>query len=167
MKRYLAGAVLGVAVLGVAALGAPAQAGEDAGIARMAACQDSWLDWSKSDPGKLKALGDHFRTAYAPHGNDAYFLPKAKTSVAGLNVAQIYPQSVGMGVGLSVLVDATFDKTKTVFEGVLGKKLAKCEASEGSHDCELALAPQRNFMLMTADNAPNQTLVGCYYYYEK
>jgi len=162
MKRYLAGAA--VALLCAAA---PVQAAEDAGIARMAACQDSWRDWNKTDPKKLEALGDHFRAAYTPHGNDPYYLPKAPTTVAGLKMVQIFPGSVGMGVGLSVLVDATFDKAKATFEKILGKKIAKCEASEGTHDCELQLAPERTFMLMTADNAPNQTLVGCYYLYEK
>ncbi len=161
MKRLAA--LLALAALSVG----PAQAAEDAGIARMAACQDSWLDWSKTAPDKLTALGDHFRAAYAPHGNDPYFLPKAPATIAGLKVIQVYPQSVGMGVGLSVLVDATFDTARKTFEGVLGKKIAKCEASEGSRDCELDLAPQRSFMLMTADAVPNQTLVGCFYLYEK
>jgi hypothetical protein len=160
--RFLAGVSLALACTL-----APAMAAEDAGIARMAACQDSWMDWSKTAPKKLSALGDHFRAAYTPHGNDPYFLPKAPTTIAGLKVLQVYPQSVGMGVGLSVLVDATFDTAKKTFERVLGRKVTKCEASEGSHDCELDLAPQRNFMLMTGDTAPKQTLVGCFYLYEK
>ena len=125
------------------------------------------MDWNKSDPAKLKAFVDRFRAAYTHHDNDAYATPNAATSVAGLKVLQVFPQSVGMGVGLSVLVDATFDTARKTFEGVLGKKLTKCEASEGSHDCELDLAPQRSFMLMTADTDPKKTLVGCFYLYEK
>jgi len=162
MKRYLAGAVLGVV-----AMMAPAWAGEDAGIARMAACQDSWMDWQKTDPKKLAALGEHFRSAYTPHANDPWFLPKAPTTIAGLKVLKVFPQSVGMGVGLSVFVDASYDTAKKTFEAILKKKITKCEASEGSHDCELDLAPQRSFMLMTADSDPKTTLVGCFYLYEK
>jgi hypothetical protein len=160
--RRLAGAVLGLA-----AMLAPARAAEDAGLLRMATCQDSWLDWSKSDPARLTAFAATMHKAYAQHGNDAYATPNAATSIAGLKVTQFYPQSVGMGVGLSVLVDATFDKAKTVMEKVLGKKITQCEASDGSHACELVLGEQKNFTMITADNAPNQTLVGCYYYYEK
>lgn len=162
MRRWLAGAV--AVLLGAAAA---VQAAEDAGIARMAACQDSWRDWEKSAPDKLKALAEHFRASYTPHGNDPYYLPKAPTTIAGLKVLQLYPGSVGMGVGLSVLVDATFDKAKKTFEDVTGKTIVKCEASEGTRGCELAIAQERTFMLMTADNAPTQTLVGCFYLYEK
>lgn len=162
MKQYLVGAVAALLCAVV-----PARAGEDAAIARMAACQDSWMDWQKTAPKKLEALADHFRASYTPHNNDPYYLPKAPTTIAGLKVLQLYPGSVGMGVGLSVLVEATFDKAKATFEGVIGKKITKCESSEGSHDCELELAPQRSFTLITADNLPKQTLVGCFYLYEK
>jgi hypothetical protein len=162
MNRTVVGAVLGLLCAA-----APVQAAEDAGIARMAACQDSWLDWQKSDPAKLKALGDHFRAAYQPHGDDPWFVPKAPTTIAGLKVLKVFPQSVGMGVGLSVFVEATYDTAKKTFEDILKKKITKCEASEGSRDCELDLAPQRNFMIMTADSDPKTTLVGCFYLYEK
>ncbi|MBL6853690.1 MAG: hypothetical protein ISS15_09355 [Alphaproteobacteria bacterium] len=155
------------AVLGAIAVCAPVRAAEDASIARMAACQDSWLDWSKSDPAKLKALGEHFRAAYTPHDNDPWFLPKAPTTVAGLKVLKVFPQSVGMGVGLSVFVEASYDTAKKTFEDVLKKKIAKCEASDGMHSCELDLAPQRSFTLMTADDDPKTTLIGCFYLYEK
>ena len=167
MRRTRTIRPMALVLAGLAAMTVPAGAAEDGALLRMAACQDSWADWTKSDPDKLKALGDHFRAGYAPHGNDAYFVPKAKTSIAGLNIAQVFPGSVGMGVGLSILVDATFDKAKATFEGVLKKKVTKCEASEGTHDCELAIAEKRTFMLMTADNDKGHTLAGCYYYYEK
>jgi len=160
--RAMAGAALGL----LCAI-APVEAAEDQAIARMAACQDSWFDWQKTAPKKLEALGDHFRASYRPHGNDPWFLPNAPTTVAGLKVIQLYPGSVGMGVGLSVLVDAPLDRAKATFEGILGKKVTKCEASDGMHSCELELAPQRSFTLMSVDTQPKQTLVGCYYFYEK
>ena len=133
----------------------------------MATCQDSWLDWSKIAPAQLKAFGDRFRAGFSHSGNDPFGVPKTATSLAGLRIAQVYPQSVGMGVGFSVVVDAGFDKTRTAMEGVLGKRLAKCEAGEGMRDCELGIADQRTFMLMAQDNMDRKTLVGCYYYYER
>jgi hypothetical protein len=160
--RYLTGVVIGLAL----ALG-PVRAAEDAGALRLATCQDSWLDWQKSAPDKLKALGEHFDTAFKRHGNDAYAVPVKETSIAGLRIVQAFPGSIGMGVGFSLLVDAGYDKTRAVMEHLLGKKLAKCEASDGMHSCELPIAAQRTFTLMAADNDKNHTLVGCYYYYEK
>ena len=161
-KWYIASAVLAL----ICAV-APVRAAEDPGIARMAACQDSWVDWQKTDPKKLAALAEHFRASYTPHNNDPWFLPKTPTTVAGLKVIQLYPGSVGMGVGLSVLVDAPLDKAKATFEAILKKKVSKCEASDGMHSCELELAPQRDFTVMSVDTQPKQTLVGCYYFYEK
>ena len=81
---------------------------------------------------------------------------------------QVYPESVGMGVGFSVLVDATFDKTKRTLEQRLGKSLLKCTASDGMRTCELEIGKMRTFMLMAEDSAKSSsTLLGCYYYYEK
>ncbi|HUO90030.1 MAG TPA: hypothetical protein VMU08_12705 [Rhizomicrobium sp.] len=160
--RILAGASLALAC----AL-APARAAEDAAITRLATCQDSWSDWSKTAPGKLKALGEHFRAGYAEKEGEAFFVPKKETSIAGLRVVQAFPGNVGMGVGFSLTVDAGYDRTRAVMERLLGKRLVKCEASDGMHSCELDIAPQRTFTLMAADNDKNHTLVGCYYYYEK
>ena len=147
---------------------APVLGADDADLARIALCKDSWFDWQKAAPDKLKTFGEHFRTEFSPHGNDAYFLPKKDVFVAGLKVAQAFPQSVGMGVGFSLTLDAPFDVTRKVMEKELGKPLGKCEDGDGMKSCELELAPQRNFMVM-ADDSPKatQTLVGCYYFYEK
>jgi hypothetical protein len=146
----------------------PASAADDAGLARLALCRDSWVDWGKGDPAKLKAFGAHFRSEFSPHDNDPYMLPKASVSVMGLNVAQAFPQSVGMGVGFSLTVDAPFDATRRAMEAALGKTLQHCEASDGMKTCELEIAPQRTVMLMAEDNAASrQTLIGCYYFYEK
>lgn len=142
-----------------------ARAADDAGIARMATCQNSWLDWKKAAPGKLKDFGDHFRSTYAQR--DTYFVPKSDVSIAGLNVVQVFPDSVGMGVGFSVTVEAGFDKTRKVMEDMLGKRLSKCEDSDGMHSCELNIAEQRTFMVMADDNDNKRTLIGCYYLYEK
>jgi hypothetical protein len=146
----------------------PAQAGDDVAIARMATCQDSWFEWSKTDPAQMKKFVDHIRAGFTPHDNDPYFLPKADTSIMGLHVAQVYPESVGMGVGFSVTVAAPFDKARAAMEKAVGKPFVHCEASDGMKSCDLVLAEKRNVTLMAQDDPKAaQTLVGCYYFYEK
>lgn len=146
----------------------PVRAADDPALTRMAMCQDSWFDWNKSDPAKLKAFVDHIRAGFTPHNNDPYYLPKADSSIMGFHVAQVYPESVGMGVGFSVTVAAPFDKARAVAEKMLGKRLVHCEASDGMKTCDLELAEKRNFTLMAEDDPKStQTLVGCYYFYEK
>ncbi len=150
------------------ALTVPAGAAADAGIERMALCRDSWLDWQKAGDPRLPALAAHFRGAYTQNGNDPYFTPKSPTTVLGLRVLQLYPGSVGMGVGLSILVDAPFDKVRASLERTLGKPLKKCDASDGMKTCELEIAEKRTLTLMTQDDPKTKsTLLGCYYYYEK
>jgi len=147
---------------------APAYAADDTGIERMATCKDSWFEWQKTNPAELKALGAHLHAILAPHGNDAYAVPKAPFTIAGLHVTQVYPNSVGMGVGFSVFVAAPFDTTKNAIEKSLGKALSKCEDSDGMKTCGLVIADKRTVMLMTVDDPKaDGTLVGCYYFYEK
>jgi len=146
----------------------PAWAADDEGLSRMALCKDSWADWQKSDPAKLKAFGDTFHTQFSPHDNDPYFLPKAKIAVLGMKVSQAFPGSVGMGVGFSLTLDAKFDDTRKAAEKALGKALQKCESGDGMRNCELNIAPQRTVMLMAEDKpGTGRTLIGCYYFYEK
>jgi hypothetical protein len=152
----------------IVALVPPANAGNTTSIERMATCQDSWVDWTKHDPARMKAFGDDFRADFSHSGNDAFATPKKPKTVAGLNVSQVFPESVGMGVGFSVTVDAPFDETKRHLEKMLGKAFAKCEAGDGMHSCERQIAEQRTLTLMAEDNAKSAaTLVGCYYFYEK
>jgi len=146
----------------------PAHAAEDTGLARMALCQDSWVDWSKTDPAKLKTFGEHFRANFSHKDNDAFATPKTETFVLGLRVVQVYPESVGMGVGFSATVDADFKMTRAALEKALGKKLAHCEKGDGMNACELPIAEKRTVTLMAEDSPKaRQTLIGCYYYYEK
>ena len=159
----LAGLLLAITYAAASAAGA-----DDSGIERMATCKDSWLDWKKSDPERLAALGDHIRTGFSQHANDPFLVPKAGTSIAGLRVTQLYPDSVGMGVGLSVSVDAPFDETRRKLEVALGKPLGGCETGDGMRTCTLKISDMRTIMVMAEDNPKSATtLVGCYYYYEK
>ena len=92
---------LSIGVLALAIFLCPALAADDDdGLARMALCKDSWVDWSKSDPAKMNAFADRFRAQFSPHDNDPFWLPKGNVSVMGLRVSQAFPDSVGMGVGL-------------------------------------------------------------------
>lgn len=160
MKIYL-GAVLALLVF-------PAQAADDVPLTRMAACQDSWLDWNTKDPAKNAALAAHFRPLLALHGNDPYMVPKAKITFAGMNVSQVFPESIGMALGFSATVDAPFDKARTAVEKIAGKKLDHCEDSDGMQTCALQIAEKRTITVMAVDGQkPEQTLIGCYYYYEK
>lgn len=152
-------------VLALAAV--PAIAADDVVLQRMTLCQDSWFDWQKSDPQKLKTFGEQFRTQFQYQQNQPYFLPKSKISVAGLRVEQAFPDSVGMGVGFSLTVDAPFDVARATMEKMLGHKLQQCEASDGMHSCALDIADKRSFTIMAMDNEKSKTLVGCYYFYEK
>lgn len=145
----------------------PALAADDTSLARLATCQDSWLVWSKSDPPQMKRLGERFRSEFVRKNNDPFFVPKADTSIMGLRIVQAFPESVGMGVGFSVILDASFDKTRKTFEEFFHKPLQGCEASDGMHTCELDIAEQRTFTVMAQDDVKSRTLVGCYYYYEK
>jgi hypothetical protein len=160
--RLFAGAAI-VALFAIC----PAMATDDAGLARLTTCQDSWLVWSKSDPPRLNKFAAQFHAAFVHKGNDAFSTPKAETTIAGLRVVQVYPESVGMGVGFSVIVDASFESTRKTFEKFFGKPLQSCDASDGMHTCELDIAEQRTFAVMAQDDAKSRTLVGCYYYYEK
>lgn len=146
----------------------PAWAVSDPRIENLALCRDSWLDWKNTDPSALDSFGAFLRSALAHNGNDTIFRPKLAMSVDGLKVTQVFPQSVGMGLGFSVLVDASFDVAKKALERDLGKPLSGCEANEGMRTCELSIAEQRTVILASND-PPNDTttLVGCYYFYEK
>ena len=147
---------------------APAAAAEDPAMERLATCRDSWLDWQKANDPRLKSFAEHFQTTFTRGDNDPFFKPKANVSIDGLRILQLFPDSVGMGVGFSVLVDAKFDKARSVFEKTLGKALDKCETGDGMRSCDYQIADKRTFMLMSSD-APGdaKTLVGCYYFYEK
>ena len=165
-KRLLLGSLVCGVLVTLPVLAAPST--DDPAIAHMATCQDSWFEWQKSDPAKLKAFADRFHSAFTQKGDDPFFVPKAASSIAGLKVTQVFPGSVGMGVGFSLFVDATFDKARQTLAKALGKPLTKCETSDGMRTCELQVAAQRTVTLMAEDKpGAHQTLIGCYYFYEK
>jgi len=147
----------------------PALAADDAGLTRMALCQDSWLEWTKTEPKTFEAFHGSLMGQFAmPRENKPSWMPKTNVTVLGMHVAQAFPDSVGMGVGFSLMVDAPYDRARAAVEKAVGRKLQHCEASDGSRGCELDVAPQRTIKLMAEDNPKSrQTLIGCYYLYEK
>jgi hypothetical protein len=148
---------------------APAKAADNLSIERLATCQDSWLEWQSSNPAQLKKFIDDFRSAFLQKKDtDAFFVPKSSQAVVGLPVAQVFPESVGMAVGFSVVVNANFDNTKATLERKIGKAL-KCERpSDNMRTCNLELAEKKTIVLMAEDNPKSVTaLFGCYYLYAK
>ena len=147
---------------------APAVGADDPRMEGLALCRDSWLDWKSADPAKLDRFAAFFRSAFTHNDNDPFFTPKSAMTVEGLKITQVYPESVGMGVGFSILVDATLDEAKRALEKKLGAPLRQCESGDGMRICTLPIAEQRTVTLMSGD-PPNDktTLIGCYYLYEK
>jgi hypothetical protein len=156
------------ALIALLAIVAPSWAADDTTLERLALCRDSWLDWSKTNPAQMNALRDSIMAGYSQREGDAFFVPKTAKSFAGFRVVQVYPGNVGMGVGFSIVVDATFDKVQHSVEKMLGKPLKECSTSDGMRACQLDIAEQRTVTLMAEDSAKSaNTLVGCYYLYEK
>ncbi|HKW82125.1 MAG TPA: hypothetical protein VJN68_00110 [Burkholderiaceae bacterium] len=148
------------------AASAPAGAADDALLQRMVLCQDSWLDW-KSDRARLARYVDEVESRFSPGSRDPAFTPKAPIKAFGLPVARLFPQNVGMALGVSVIVDADFAQARRSLEGQLGRTM-KCESSDGERACELKIGEKKTVVLMSEDDGKaKQTLLGCYYYYEK
>jgi hypothetical protein len=147
----------------------PACAADNLSIERLATCQDSWLDWKESDPVQLKKFADSFQSDFLRKEKDPFFVPKSNQTVAGLPVAQVFPESIGMAVGFSVVVNANFDKTKRNLAKTIGKSLRKCEPpSDNMRTCELEIGEKKTILLMAEDNVKSTTtLFGCYYFYAK
>jgi len=147
----------------------PAQAADNPMIERLATCQDSWFEWKSSDPARLQQFVAGFQSEFSQKERGPFFVPKSSQTVIGLPVAQVFPQSVGMAVGFSVVVNATFDRTRTSLERRIGKPIRKCEPpSDNMRTCELEIGAKTTLVLMADDNAKaTTTLFGCYYFYEK
>ena len=140
-------------------------AADDARLQRMATCEDSWLEW-KDDQARQTQFVSYVEGSYRPMGRGPAFAPKAATTAFGLPVEQVFPQSVGMALGFSVLVRADFATTKRAFEKEFGRTMSCTRESDGT-GCELKLGPKKTAVIMADDPKQKQTLLGCFYYYEK
>jgi hypothetical protein len=151
-----------ILVMAISARGA-----DDINIERMATCQDSWFEW-KNEPSKLEDLTKDIRSTFAEKENSAFLVPKSEKTVFGLKVVQLFPSSIGMAVGFSVIVEADFKKTRTSLEKKLEKSFKKCETGDNMLTCELEIGEKKTILLLAEeDGKNNKTLFGCFYYYEK
>ena len=167
MKTTAMIAVAALAALGLAISQAHAETKEDVGILRLLSCQDSWMDW-KDDPVKKQNFVNALKANFKQNERDRTFVPIKPISILGHQVFQLYPQSVGMGVGYSVIVNASFDATKASLEKHMGKPFDRCQAASEGKSCERELAKQKTLMLMEGSRGNDpKTLFGCYYLYEK
>jgi hypothetical protein len=146
----------------------PAWGAGDPRIERFALCRESWLDLQESDPAALDSFGEVLHSEFTHDSSDGHLTPNSPVTVSGLNVTQVYPGSLGMGLGFSVIVDVPFGEAREAIERDLGQSLGGCEAGDGMQSCELPVADKRTVVLV-AEDPPNDrtTLIGCYYYYEK
>lgn len=155
-----------VCALALLILTAPVAA-DDIAIERLATCQDSWLDF-RDDPARAQAFSTSFRSAFTPKGDAGAFAPVSKATVVGLPIIEVYPESVGMGVGFSVVLDASFDTARAAVEKAVGKPFTDCETGDGMRMCGRELAEKRTLTLMAdASGASRRALLGCYYFYAR
>jgi len=141
-------------------------ASDDLPLQRLALCQDSWFDW-KDDAARMARFANIFNTRFNRSPQGDAFLPRQPSQVLGRAITHAYPQSVGMGVGFSLVINADFATARAAVEQQLGKPM-RCSISDGVRSCELQLGEQKTALLMTGQNGQADTsLVGCYYFYEK
>jgi hypothetical protein len=157
----------GIATMLLAVI-SPAWTADSLTIERLATCQDSWVEWKSGDPARLQQFVDGFETDFSPDRFGA-FVPRTSLAIMGLPVARVFPESIGMGVGFSVMVDASFDDTRKRLEQATGKPFDHCEPpSDGMRVCGREISEKKTLLMMTpVDAKPVQTLFGCFYFYLK
>ena len=144
-----------------------AQTEDDAGVLRFLTCQDSWMEW-KGHPIEEQKFVDAQKANFRQNESDDSFVPIKPMSILGHRIVQLYPQSVGMGVGYSVIVNASFEAAKTSLEKQMGKPFTRCQAASEGKFCERELAKLKTVMLMEGSRGKDaKTLFGGYYLYEK
>lgn len=160
-------AIAALLSLGLAHTPSTAQTKDDASVLRLLTCQDSWLEW-KSDPVKQQLFVDALKANFKQNDRDGSFVPLRPMSILGHEIFQLYPQSVGMGLGYSVIVNASFDAAKASLEKQMGKPFDHCQTASEGKSCERELAKQKTVMMMEGSRGSKpRTLFGCYYLYEK
>ena len=154
------------AMLAVIATSHALQAVDETQLQRIALCQKPWHDWKDGDVSTTRFVSYlESRFGRGPQG-DA-FTPKFEAKVLGYAVTQVYPQSVGMGAGFSLLIDANLIQARGGIERQLGKPMT-CSSTDGVRSCEIKLGPKKTALLMTAQNGhANTSLIGCYYLFQK
>lgn len=57
-------------------------------------------------------------------------------SILGYPILRLYPQSVGMRLGYSVIVNAIFEATKASLEKQMDKPVDRCQVATEGQSCE-------------------------------
>jgi hypothetical protein len=116
---------------------APAIAADEPQLQRLATCKDSWFEW-KNDKAKQSRYVDFIKARFVQIEHGGAYAPKVPTTVFGLQVSQVFPGTVGMAVGFSMIVNADFAKARKIFEKQLGH-LMKCESGDGMKTCKFQI----------------------------
>jgi hypothetical protein len=141
-----------------------ALAATEPNLERLVTCQESWLDW-KEDATRMAGFANGLNANYSRQG-DGYLVPKTKSTLFGLPVARIYPQSIGMAVGFSVSVTGDFAAAKTAVEKAIGQSL-QCENDNDGHACQAERGTKKTVTVTSDAGKGKAVLIGCAYYYEK
>ena len=141
-KRFIAGAVL-ASLLPLSTV----YAADDKTLVSLATCQESWTDW-KQDPARGRAFRVKFESEFRAQDREPFYLPIRPTTLLGHPVVRLYPDSVGMGVGFSVLAAASFEAVKASMEQQMGKPFDRCGVDDGAKTCERKLAKDKTVLLM-------------------
>ena len=167
LERFMKLSYFSVALVLASIAFSNAQAADDKLFLQLATCQESWLDW-KNIPPKMTPFQNRIATDLKAVEGTAGYTPLKPMSLLGFNVVEVYPGSVGMGLGFSVVVDAGFDNVKTSLEKQVGKRITECSFQENTRDCGYSFAEKKTLTLTEVTKGKNaKTLFGCYYYYEK
>jgi hypothetical protein len=169
LRRTTVPAMLGALAVAAAAtticlLPVQARAADDSGMQRLATCQDAWSEWQEGDP-RMKQY-QAFIASKLTEADGGAFTPNAPMTAFGLPITQVSPQSVGTGVGFSILVAADLAQVRKQIEKQLGRSMT-CAISDGAPGCELQIARQRTVVLLTDGPHSRTTLAGCYYLYQQ
>lgn len=138
----------------------------EAQLLRLATCEDSWLEW-KADRPRLQRFATALHAQFSAEPKSPAMKPNRPTRLMGLAVTQLFPDSVGMGLGFSVMLQADLQQARQRFEAQLGRPLS-CETGDGMVACELPLGEKKTAMLINGDKGRSPTsLLGCFYFYQQ
>lgn len=162
-------ALLAASILcgGARAAAEPPESADEVQLLRLATCQDSWLEW-KQEPERLRRFATDLHRRFTLQPKSPAMKPNAPARLLGFPIEQLFPDSVGMGVGFSVQLQADFKQLRQRFEAQLGRPL-QCESGDGMRSCELPLGEKKTAMLVAGEGgrAGSATLLGCFYFYQQ
>jgi hypothetical protein len=141
-----------------------AHAQDEKMIYALATCKQSWIDL-KDDPLRLKQLVVKSPPDGAFDARDHFWIPPAKSTIFGKKINRIYPDSLGPGVGFSVVVQAAFESIKIHLQKKLGKAFDQCGEQGDIRSCSTKFEDKKTLVLLEGGvGNRSETLFGCYYY---